>query len=125
MGSDGSQVTERPRGAQAGGFWSNGRQRRKVLWLSGMAFLRRLGRSEASYASIRNVLFPPRPDFVKACEARTRLLIKILFLPARVPATLKLTVSLPDPLSLQGAYSPWPSCSTGFLDATTLQGPCP
>ena len=34
MGSDANQVTERPQGAQAGGFWRNRRQRRKVLWLS-------------------------------------------------------------------------------------------
>jgi len=35
MGSDTNQVTERPQGTQAGGFWRSRRQRRKVLWLSG------------------------------------------------------------------------------------------
>jgi hypothetical protein len=31
MGSDRNQVTDRPKGAQAGGFWRSRRQRRKVL----------------------------------------------------------------------------------------------
>src|SRR3989344_2014817 len=106
MCSDTNQVTERPQGAQAGGFWRNRRQRRKTLWLSGTsvrAFLQTLRsilrvhqkRPISTSTQLREGLRGSRADahknpFARACAS-----------------PLKLTISLPAPLSLQGTYTPW------------------